>query len=130
MRCTSMSKQTLFLLTLTIVILTLPSLAWAQAVAVAEVSGVISDPSGGALPNAAVIMTETDKQLPRATITDTAGHYILTNLPIGPYKLEVKAPGFKDYVQSGIVLQVNNNIQINITMQVGSISERVEVSAT
>ena len=52
------------------------------------------------------------------------------NLPVGPYRLEVKASGFKDYVQSGIVLVVNNNIQINVPMQVGSISEQVEVTAT
>ena len=97
--------------------------------AVAEVNGIITDSSGGALPVAQVVMTETHKQLARTTVTDTSGHYVLTNLPVGPYKLEVKASGFKDYLQTGIVLQVNNNIQINVTMQVGSITERVEVSA-
>ena len=49
---------------------------------------------------------------------------------MGPYRLEVKASGFKDYIESGIVLAVNNNIQINVTMQIGSISEKVEVTAT
>jgi hypothetical protein len=101
------------------------SSAWPQAVAVAEVSGTITDPSGGALPTAQVIMTETDKRQVRTTLTDNSGHYVLTALPVGPYQLEVKANGFKDYIQSGIVLQVNNNIQVNVTMQVGSVSERV-----
>src|SRR5437868_4572208 len=127
---TSMSIAAALLLALIFVIIALPPAARAQAVAVAEVSGTISDPSGGALPAAQVIMTETDKQLSRSTVADTSGHYVLTNLPVGPYKLEVKASGFKDYVQSGIVLQANNNIQINATMQVGSITERVEVNAT
>src|SRR2546422_3306156 len=68
------------------------------------------------------------KRLERTTVADTGGHYLLTNLPIGPYKLEVRANGFKNYVQSGLVLQVNNNIQVNVVMQVGSITERVEVS--
>src|SRR6266849_64165 len=113
---------------LLLVVLAAP--ARAQAVAVAEVSGTITDASGGALPNAQVMMTETGKQLSRSTITDATGHYILTNLPVGPYILEVKASGFKDYLQSGIVLRVNNNIEMNVTMQVGSVSERLEVNAT
>ena len=75
-------------------------------------------------------MLETDKQSLHTTVTDAQGQYVLPGLPIGPYRLEVQASGFKDYLQSGIVLQVNNNVQINVTMQVGSISEKVEVSAT
>ncbi|HYL39517.1 MAG TPA: carboxypeptidase-like regulatory domain-containing protein, partial [Bryobacteraceae bacterium] len=125
----SLPKAAAFL-ALAVLTFSAPRAAKAQAVAVAEVSGTVSDPTGGALPSAAVIMTETDKQLSRSTVTDTSGHYVLTNLPVGPYKLEVKAPGFKDYVQTGIVLTANNNIQINATMQIGSITERVEVSAT
>ena len=111
-----------FVPALTFMILVLPHAARAQAVAVAEVSGTVTDPSGGVLPAAQVVMTETDKQLTRTTLTDAGGHYVLTNLPVGPYRLEVKASGFKDYVQSGIVLQSNNNIQINVTMQVGAIT--------
>src|SRR6185436_13945130 len=74
------------------------SVAWGQAVAVAEVSGTVTDPSGSVLPAAQVIMTETSKQLTRTTLTDAGGHYILTNLPVGPYNLEVKASGFKNHV--------------------------------
>src|SRR5215467_5338172 len=101
----------------------------AQAVAVAEVSGTIAVPSGSAIPNAEVSMVETTKQLVRSTTTDPSGRYVLPNLPVGPYRMEVKAQGFKDYLQTGIVLQVNNNIQINVAMQVGSISEKIEVTA-
>ena len=126
-----------FMLTLTlsglffaVLLVVLAAPARAQAVAVAEVSGTITDASGGALPNAQVMMTETGKRLSRSMITDATGHYILTNLPVGPYNLEVKASGFKDYLRSGIVLQVNNNIEMNVTMQVGSVSERLEVNAT
>src|SRR5690242_16723636 len=102
----------------------------AQAVAVAQVSGAVTDRSGGAVVGAAVTMTETDKQIVRSALTDSSGSYTLANLPVGPYKLEVKANGFKDYLQSGLQLQVNNNIQINVQMQVGALSERVEVNAT
>src|SRR5437016_5177406 len=104
-----------------------PNAARAQAVAIAEISGTVSDPSGSPIPRAAVRMTETEKQTVHSTLTDASGRYVLPNLPVGPYKLGIQASGFKDYVQSGIVLQVGNNIAINVTMQVGSVSETVEV---
>ena len=105
------------------------SILKAQATAVAQVSGTVSDASGAAIVNAQVTMTETNKNLVRTMATDTSGRYTLANLPVGPYRLEVKNPGFKDYVQGGIQLTVNNNIEINVPMQVGAASERVEVSA-
>src|SRR5580765_3278779 len=109
MRHVSVFKPAAYLLAAALVAVSLPLPAWSQAVAVAAVSGVITDAQGGALPTAQVIMTETNKQSSRTVLTDPTGHYVLTNLPVGPYRLEVKANGFKDYQQTGIVLQVNNN---------------------
>jgi hypothetical protein len=103
--------------------------AWGQEVAVGEVSGVISDTTGAPIAGAAVRMTATSTQLVRNTNTDNQGRYALPNLPVGPYQLDVSANGFKSYVQSGIVLQVGNNVQINVVMQLGSISESVQVTA-
>ena len=103
--------------------------AQAQVTAIAQVSGTVSDPSGAAVANAKVLMTETDKTATRTATTDASGRYVFPELPVGPYRLEVNAPGFKQYVQSGIVLVVNNNIEINVAMQVGAISEEVQVSA-
>ena len=100
-----------------------------QTTAVAQVSGNVTDATGAAVANADVTMTELTKSASRSVKTDASGQYVLPNLPVGPYRLEVRANGFKDYIQTGIVLQVNNNIQINVPLQVGSISERVEVSA-
>jgi hypothetical protein len=102
----------------------------AQTTAVAQISGTITDASGAAVANAQVTMTETDKDQVHATASDSTGHYVLPNLPVGPYRFEVKANGFKDYQQTGIVLVVNNNIQIDAPMQVGAITEKIEVSAT
>jgi hypothetical protein len=99
-----------------------------QAVAVAQITGVVSDPAGMVIVGAQVSMTETDKGQVHTAVTDAAGNYTLPNLPVGPYRLEVKASGFKDYVQSGLVLQVGNNIQVNVPMQIGSLSEKVEVT--
>ena len=123
-----MSRSTIVALTLSIICwLAMPNRARAQAVAVAQVSGTVADPTGATIPNAQVTMTETEKQAVRSATTDSSGNYVFPNLPVGPYTLEVRANGFKDYLQTGIVLIVNNNIQVNVTLQVGSISEKVEV---
>jgi len=102
---------------------------FAQAVNVAQVGGVISDPSGGRVPGAQVKITQTETQLGRTTVSDAQGRYMFPGLPLGPYRLEVNASGFKAYVQSGIVLQVGNNVQINVAMQVGAVAETIEVTA-
>ena len=102
---------------------------YAQAVAVAEIDGVVADASGAVIPNAHVRLVQVEKQLVRTADSDPQGHYGLPNLPVGPYTLEVKAEGFKTYVQSGITLQVGNNVQINVSLQVGSVTENVEVTA-
>src|ERR1700719_354782 len=127
----NMSRSTIVALTLSIICwLAMPNAARAQSVAVAQVSGIVTDASGAAMANAQVTMTETDKGSVHSATTEASGQYVLPNLPVVPYTLEVKANGFKDYVRTGIILEVNNNIQINVPMQVGSISERVEVTGT
>jgi len=118
------------LLASTLLFVGFPAIAYAQVTATAQVSGTITDSSGAAIVNADVIMTEIDKHAVHAAKSDSSGSYTLPNLPVGPYRLEVKTPGFKDYIQSGIELAANNNPQINAVMQVGSASEKVEVSAT
>src|SRR5947209_3737289 len=67
----------------------------AQAVSVAEVGGVVADATGAAVPGAVVNITETEKHQIRTTNTDNDGRYVLPNLPVGPYELEVNASGFK-----------------------------------
>src|SRR5438270_13588907 len=105
------SRSTLAALSLSIALsfsLGLPSAARGQATAIAEVSGSVTDPSGSSVVGAHVTITEIDKHTVRSTVTDTLGKYTFPNLPVGPYRLEVKASGFKEYVQSGLVLQVGN----------------------
>ncbi len=101
----------------------------AQAVAGGSVSGLVTDPTGAAVANATVSMRETDKQVTHTTLTDTTGHYVFNNLAVGPYQLEIKAQGFKNYIQTGIVVQVGSSASANVTMQLGSISQNVEVQA-
>src|SRR5438093_274911 len=100
---------------------------WAQATA--QISGAVQDQSGAVLPGVEVTATQTETGVSRMTITNETGHYVLPNLPLGPYRLEAGLPGFRTFVQTGIVLQVNSNPTINITLQVGQVSEQVEVQA-
>ena len=103
------------------------SIAHAQAVSVGSVSGVVTDQSGAAVPDVAVTMTETERGVVHSSTTTTDGRYNFPALPVGPYRLEAKGKGFKDYVQTGIVLQVAANIVQNIQMQRGSVTETVEI---
>jgi hypothetical protein len=122
------SVLTLSALVLSVVLSLTPNCT-AQAVAIAQVSGTVVDQSGSALVNAQVRMTQTETGLVRSTNTDAGGRYVLPNLPVGPYRLEASAPGFKDYIQTGMTLQVGNDVQQNITLQVGALTEKVEVMA-
>src|SRR5262249_24141995 len=103
------------------------SSVWAQATA--QISGTARDQSGAVLPGVEIHVTQTDTGVVRDAITNETGTYVLTNLPIGPYKLEAALPGFRTYAQSGIVLQVNNRPSINVVLEVGQVSETVEVQA-
>src|SRR5438552_4123499 len=102
-------------------------MVWGQATA--QISGTVRDQSGAVLPGVEVTATQTDIGVSRNTISNETGTYVLPNLAVGPYKLEVSLPGFRTFVQTGIVLQVNSNPIIDAALQVGQVSEQVEVQA-
>jgi hypothetical protein len=106
----------------------LAPVCYAQAVAVAEVQGQVVDGSGSAVPGAQIKMTQTETDYVRNTTAGVDGSYSLPNLPVGPYTLEVIADGFKTHLQSGIILQVGSGVQVNVTLQVGSVTEHVRAA--
>ena len=114
---------------ITAAILCQPTQVLAQAVSVAEVDGYVTDQTGAAVSGAQVKLTETDKDQTHETTTDAQGRYSLPNLPVGAYQMEVTSQGFKNYQQTGITLQVGSTVQVNVSMQLGSISEKVQVTA-
>jgi carboxypeptidase family protein len=101
----------------------------ANAQATAQLSGAVLDPSGAAVADAQVQITNTDTNAVRSAQSADDGAYSFPNLPIGPYKLDVSKQGFTTYSQSGIVLQVNTNPIVNVTLQVGAVTQTVEVQA-
>src|SRR5262245_33082111 len=104
-----------------------PGVVFAQSTA--QISGSITDASGAILPGVEVTVTQTDTGSVRTAVTNETGAYVLANLPIGPYKVEAALPGFRTYVQNGVVLQVGSSPVINIKLEVGQVSETVEVQA-
>src|SRR5882762_7039872 len=92
---------------------------WAQATA--QISGTVRDQSGAVLPGVQLTATQTETGVIRNTVTNETGSYVLPNLALGPYRLEATLPGFRSFVQTGIVLQVNASPVINPVLQVGQV---------
>jgi hypothetical protein len=100
----------------------------AQSSGSAQISGSITDQSSAVVSNAQVRVTQTDTAQVRTTVSSASGSYVFPSLPVGPYTLEVIAQGFQHYVQSGIVLAVGNEVEVNVPLQVGNVSQEVHVS--
>src|SRR5438876_6175898 len=114
-------------LSLFIIVVLCSGVVWGQATA--QISGTVRDQSGAVLPGVEVTATQTDTGIARSVVTNETGSYVLSNLATGPYKLEAALPGFRTFVQNGIVLQVNASPVVNPTLEVGQVSEQVEVQA-
>ncbi len=90
--------------------------------------GTVLDQSGSAVPNAKISITNTDRnQVVRTVTTDATGSYSAPLIPIGNYSLKVEAAGFKANEVTGIILNVNDDLKFNIKLEVGAITETVEV---
>src|SRR5581483_3732914 len=107
----------------------IPNHALAQAVANATIHGSVTDITGAPVANAQVKAIETDTGQAQSTQSATDGSYTLPTLPVGPYRLSVTAPSFKTYTQTGIILQVGNDVQVNARLELGTVNQTVEVSA-
>ena len=110
-----------------LVLLLTSSVAWAQATG--QINGRVTDESSAAMPGATVTVTQTDTAFTRTVVADGTGNYVLPNLPIGPYRLEVSLQGFRSYIQTGLVLQVDASPTINAVLAVGALEESVTVEA-
>jgi hypothetical protein len=121
-------KRSLSLVTLSVLVTFLTATTgWAQATA--QMSGTVSDDTGGVLPGVTVTVTQTDQGVTRVAVTDGTGTYVLTNLPTGPYELEVALQGFQTYIQTGIVLQVGDSASIDAELGISALQETITVEA-
>ena len=102
-------------------------LAWGQATA--RIHGVVQDQSGAVVPNATVKATQTETGISRTAVTEMDGSYNFANLPLGPYRLDFQKEGFATSVESGIVLQVDSDPAVPITLRPGGTNETITVEA-
>lgn len=100
-----------------------------RAQGTSSLAGYVADPSGAVIPGATVTITNTATGIKRTTVTDAAGHYVISGLDVGVYNVTAKAKGFKSSVQEGMHIDVSAQAAENFKLAVGSSSESVTVQA-
>ena len=110
-------------------VLLVASTAHAQ-ITTADLVGTVRDTTGGVVPGATVTLTNDATGTSRSAITADGGTYIFTALLPGNYTIAVEIPGFRKVERSGVELQVNQRAQIDIQLEVGNVSETVQIVGT
>src|SRR6202140_5236100 len=98
-------------------------------VAGATLTGTITDSSGGQVPNAQVVIKDVSTGVERTVTTNKDGFYIAANLLPAEYQVTISAQGFNTEIKNGIKLNVGMEQEFNLTLQVGTVTHRVEVTA-
>src|SRR3984893_11647584 len=96
----------------------------------ARIVGVVSDSGGGLVPNAQVTLINEATGLRETASTDAGGRYNFTQLAVGNYRIEVTTAGFKKETRTGINLVAEQVSTVDIRLEIGNVTESVEVSAS
>src|SRR5882762_7434591 len=120
-----MTKLRFCLVVLAVVVLTISALAQVQN---GQFTGVVTDPSGAAIANAKVTVTNTQTNLSVISTTNDGGLYVARELPIGTYKVTVEASGFKTASNVDLTVNAGTIQRVDFKMQVGQTREIVEVT--
>jgi hypothetical protein len=95
----------------------------------AAITGRVTDPEKAVIAGARVSAINTETSLRYEGTSNNTGSYVISNLPPGPYRVEVERPGFKTVVETGVVLHVQDAVELNYEMALGAVSESVTVTA-
>ena len=109
-------------------LLTLPLTLQAQVTG--TITGTVRDGTGAVIPQARVTATNSETNLSRDVMTDGSGQYVIPPLVVGRYQIRVEKEGFAPFLQTGVVLQANTQVQVEAVLQVRSANEQVTVSST
>ena len=93
------------------------------------IAGLVKDDSGAVIPAAAVTVVNVDSGVTTSVLTNDAGLYRVSGLIPGQYRVEIEAKGFQKTVRTGITVQISQTLQVDVTAQVGSVQQTVDVSA-
>jgi hypothetical protein len=102
--------------------------AWAQQT-LGGITGTVTDPSGGVLPETTVTIVGDETKLTRTAKTNGSGAYDFVNLPIGPYTLTISHDGFQTEKVPSILVQANRTATVNAALKVGQVGTTIEVQA-
>ena len=105
------------------------AIAWAQSDR-GSITGTVTDSTGGIVPDAAVTATNTATNVVSRTVTNDTGVYAIPALVPGLYKVRVEKNGFKAAEQVQVVLAASSTVRVDVGLQVGEVSESVEVSSS
>src|SRR2546421_3279115 len=100
----------------------------AQAV-YGSIVGTVSDSSSSAVPSAKVTITDMGRDVTTTTTANDSGNFMQRYLIVGRYRVRVEAPGFKTYVQDNVSVSVDTEVRLDVRLEVGEVSQTVEVSA-
>jgi hypothetical protein len=95
-----------------------------------SIIGTVTDTMGGVISGATVVALNIETGVKSSTQTNTQGVYSFPALPVGHYSIQIQAEGFSEYRQTGLVLDVNTALRVDATLQVGTITEHIDVSSS
>ena len=96
-----------------------------------RIRGTVTDPTGAVVPNANIAVTNVETGVSKRTISSAVGYYEVPQLLVpGIYKVNVEAPGFRKFEASGIPLHVNQVYVLDVSLEVGPLTQLVTVEAS
>ena len=107
----------------------LPAIAHAQTGA-ASITGLITDETGGALPGVTITATNQGTNVPYVAVSNEAGNYTITSVPVGSYIVKAELPGFRTAATPAFTLEAKQVARLDLKMMVGALEETVQVEAT
>ena len=119
------SRLSAFILVVVCIVFAAP--AWAQK-DTGSIVGTVKDQTGAVVAGAKVTVTDVERGITFDTTTNQSGDYVASNLRVGRYTVTVEHPGFKKAVSVPVSLDVQQRIPVNVTLEVGAITEAVEVT--
>ena len=127
-QCKQFLKAATRLVLATAFALSLPCMASAQ-LTTADILGTVTDPTGAAIPNAQITITNTDTHETRSTKSNASGDYQATLLPVGHYSITVVLPGFKTSTTANLAVEAGDRARADVHLEVGGTNETVQVEA-
>ncbi|MEA2544346.1 MAG: hypothetical protein QOH35_5712, partial [Acidobacteriaceae bacterium] len=101
--------------------------AWAAITG--SISGVVTDPSGAVVPGVTVVATAVSTNVQSTVVTDAKGFYNFPTLNVDTYTVTASQSGFRDYLQSGVKIDANSAVRVDIAMQLGTVNNTVNVKS-